>query len=78
MLAERFVGSNKVINCECSRNYSTEQIQKYADNDLFVNADSIIKSVKSETWLKEGGYEEPSVASTDDISNETACYLAVL
>ena len=47
-----------------------------ANNYLFVNVVSIIKSVKSEIWLKEGVDEEPSVAHTDDISNKTACYLA--
>ena len=44
------------------------KIQKYANNDLFVNFVSIIKSVKSSPWLKEGGYEEPSVAPTYDNS----------
>ena len=52
--------------------------QKYANNDLFVNIVSRVKSVNSEIWLKEGGYEEPLVAPTDDISNKTACYLASL
>ena len=30
------------------------RLQKYANNDLFVNVVSIIKPVKSELWLKKG------------------------
>ena len=54
------------------------KLQKYANNDLFVNVVSRNKSVKSALWLKEGGYEQPSVAHTDNISNKTVCYLAAL
>ena len=54
------------------------KLQKYANNDLFVNVVSRIKSVKSALWLKEGLYEEPSLAPTYDISNKTAYYLAAL
>ena len=46
------------------------KLQKYADNDIFVNVVSIIKSVKSELWLKEGGDEEPEVIPIDYISNK--------
>ena len=48
------------------------KLQKYADNDIFVNVVSIIKSVKSELWLKEGGDEEPAVVTIDYISNKNA------
>ena len=51
---------------------------KYANNDLFVNVVSRIKSVKSALWLKEGGEEESSVAPADDISKKTVCYLEAL
>ena len=54
------------------------KLQKYANNYIFVNIVSRIKSVKSEIWLKEGGYVESSVAPTNDISNKTVCYLAAL
>ena len=33
------------------------KLQKYANNDIFVNVLSRIKSVKSALWLKEGGDE---------------------
>ena len=33
--------------------------QKYANNAIFVNVVSRIKSFKLALWLKEGGYEEP-------------------
>ena len=55
-----------------------DKLQKYANNDLFVNVFSIIKSVNSELWLKEGGYEELAVASTDDIFIKNTFYLAAL
>ena len=54
------------------------RLQKYTNNDLFVNVVSRINSVKSELWLKEGGDEEPSLDPTYDISNKTACYLVAL
>ena len=54
------------------------KLQKYANNDLFVNDASRIKSVISEICLKEGGDEKPSVAFTDEIIKKTACYLAAL
>ena len=54
------------------------KIQKYANNDLFVNVVSGIKSANSALWLKVGGDEEPSVVPTHDISNKTACYLSAL
>ena len=44
--------------------------KKYANNDLFLNIVSRIKSVKSELWMKEGGDEEPAVAPTYDISKK--------
>ena len=44
------------------------QLQRYKNNDLFVNIVSIIKSVKTALWLNEGGHEEPVVATTYDIS----------
>ena len=46
------------------------KLQKYANNDLFINVVSRIKSVKSELWSNEWGDEEPSVATTDDISKK--------
>ena len=54
------------------------KLQKYSKNDLFVNVVSRIKSVKSEIWLNEGVYEEPSVFPIDDTPNKNACYLAAL
>ena len=54
------------------------KLQKYAKKYLFVHVVTRIKSLKSTLWLKEGGYEEPPVAPTNDISNKTACYLASL
>ena len=52
------------------------KLQKYANNDLFINIVSRIKSIKSALWLNEGEDEEASVTPTDDISNKTLCYLA--
>ena len=43
------------------------KLQRYANNDIFVSFVSVIKSVKSTLWLKEGGYEEPSVALKYDM-----------
>ena len=54
------------------------KLQKYANNDLFVNVVSIIKLAKSELCLKEGGHKEPEVYPTDDISNKNVCYLVPL
>ena len=54
------------------------KLQKYANNDIFVDFVSLIKSVNSALYLKEGGHEEPSVAPIDDIYNKNACYLAAL
>ena len=54
------------------------KLQKYANNDIFVNVVSRIKPIKSYLWMKEWGYEEPAVALTYDISNKNACYLAAL
>ena len=54
------------------------KLQKCANDDLFINVVTIIKSVESALCLKEGGDEEPSAAPTYDIFNETACYLAAL
>ena len=54
------------------------KIQKYANNDIFVYFLSGVKAVKSALLLKEVGYEEPSVAPTDDIYKKNACYLAAL
>ena len=41
------------------------KLQTYANNDLFLNVVSKIKSVKSAIWLKEGGDEEPPIAPTN-------------
>ena len=46
------------------------KLQKYANNCIFVNVVSRIKSVRSALWLKEGGDEEPAVSPTDDIPNK--------
>ena len=54
------------------------KLQEYANNDLFLNVVSGIKSVKSALWLKEGGDEEPALVPTDDIPSKNACYLAAL
>ena len=54
------------------------KIQKYENNDLFVNIVSRIESVKSALWMKEGGEEELSVAPAYDISNINVSYLAAL
>ena len=54
------------------------KIQRYTNNDLFVNFVSRIKSVNPDIWLKEGGCEEPSVAPEGDISNKNVCYLEAL
>ena len=54
------------------------KLQKYANNDIFVNFVFLIKSVNSVLYLNEGGYEEPSLAPIDDIYNKNACYLAAL
>ena len=43
------------------------KIQMHANNDLFVNVVSRIKSSKPAIWLKEGEHEEPVVAPTYDI-----------
>ena len=53
-------------------------LQKYAKNGLFVNIFTRIKSFKSEIYLKEWIYEEPLIAPTYDISNNTACYIVAL
>ena len=42
-------------NVSVPENIPLNKLQKYAKNDLFVNVVSIIKSVKSATWLWEGG-----------------------
>ena len=73
-----FDRSYKVIKCECSKIIPLTKLQKYANNDQFVNVFFRIKSVESALWLKEGGYEEPSVAPRYDIFNKTTCYLEVL
>ena len=54
------------------------KLQKYTNNDLFVNLVSRIDWVKSALWMKERGDEEPEGAPTDNISNKNACYLAAL
>ena len=46
------------------------KLQKYANNDLFLNVVTIIKSVNSALWMKEGAYEKLSVSPTYDISNK--------
>ena len=78
MLAEIFGGSNKVMKCECSEIIQLTKLQSYANNDLFVNVVSRIKSFNPELWLEEGGYEEPVVAPTYDIYTKNASYLAAL
>ena len=78
MLEEIFGGSNKIIKCDCSINYSTEQTSKVCKNDLFVNVVSRIKSVKPVIWMKEGSDNEEVAAPTYYISNKNACYLASL
>ena len=54
------------------------KIQRYANNDIFVNVVSRIKSVKPTIWMKEVSDNEEVVAPTDDISNKNVCYLAAL
>ena len=54
------------------------KLQRYANNDLFVNVASINKSVNPALRLKEGGDEEPVVASTYDISTKNRSYLAAI
>ena len=68
----------KSSNVSVPQNIPLTKLQKYANNDLFVNVLSRIKSVNSTLWLKEGGDKEPPVAPADDISNKTACYSASL
>ena len=34
------------------------KLQKYANNDLFLNVVTIIKSFNSALWMKEGAYEQ--------------------
>ena len=51
------------------------RLQKYANNDLFLNVVSRIKSVKSALRLKKGGGWELAESLTDDISNKNVCYL---
>ena len=72
------------MEAEKSSNVSVPEIilptklQKYANNYLFVKVVFRIKSVNSALWLREEGYEEPSVAPTYDISKKNECYLAAL
>ena len=40
------------------------RLQKYANNDIFVNVVSVIKSVKPAIWLKEGADNEELVSPT--------------
>ena len=54
------------------------KLQRYANNDIFVNVHSIIKSIKPALCMKEVGDEEPVVDPTDDISNKNMSYLAAL
>ena len=54
------------------------KLQKYANNDIFVNVVYRIKLVKPSLCLKEGVDEEQLVSPTDDTSNKNVCYLAVL
>ena len=66
----------KSSNANVPEIISLTKLQKYANNDLFVNVISRTNSVKSELCLKEGGDEEPQVAPIDKISNKNACYLS--
>ena len=52
--------------------------QRYANNDLFVNVVSSIKSVKPAICLKEGIDNEEVVSPTDDIFNKNNYYLVAL
>ena len=54
------------------------KLQRYANNDIFVNVVSRIKSVKPTIWMKEVSDNEEVVAPTDDISNKNVSYLAAL
>ena len=54
------------------------KIQRYANNDIFVNVVSEIESVKLAIWMKEGSDNEEVVAPTYDISNKKLCYLLAL
>ena len=54
------------------------KLQRYENNDLFVNIVSIIKLVNPDLWLKEEVDEEPVVAPTNDISPKNTSYLAAL
>ena len=57
---------------------SLNKLQSYANNDLFVNIYSVIKSVKPAILLKEGADNEGVVPPTNDISNKNVCYLSAL
>ena len=65
-------------NVSVTENIPQTKLPKYANNDLFLNVVSIIKSVNPALWMKEGGDEEPAVAPTDEISKNNTCYLAAL
>ena len=71
-------GVTKSSNVSVPEIIPLTKFQTYANNDLFVNSVSRIKSVKSALWMKEGGDEELAVAPTYDIPNKNVCYLAAL
>ena len=54
------------------------KLQRYANNDLFVNVVYGIKSVKPAIQLKEGADNKEVVAPTYDISNKNVRYLSAL
>ena len=68
----------KSLNASVPEIIPPTKLQKYANNDLFVNVVYVIKSVDSALWMEEVVEEEPEVSTADDISNEDGCYLAAL
>ena len=50
------------------------KLQRYANNDIFVNVVSRIKSVKPSIWMKEGANNEEVLAPINYISNKNFCY----
>ena len=66
MIPEYLVEVTKSSNVSVSEIIPLTKLQRYANNDLFVNNVSRIKSVRPELWLKEGGYEETTVSTTYD------------
>ena len=51
MLAERFGGGNKVINMSVSEIIPLTKLQKYINNDLFLNVGSKMNAVKTVLFM---------------------------